>query len=115
MTDYSFNPSQNTVTPLWKFTTGGITYSFDATTLDASFNTSANEWDISGLGDALITGGGTDYVETPGSWSAVVSGSHTSFNFGSAEDPPAAPDGGLTIALLCGGLAALGALRRKLS
>jgi len=56
MTDYSFNPSQNTVTPLWKFTTGGVTYSFDATTLTAIFNPTADEWDISGLGDALITG-----------------------------------------------------------
>jgi len=123
MTDYSFNPSQNTVTPLWKFTVGGITYSFDATTLTAVFNTSADAWDISGSGDAFITGGGTDYSETPGTWSAVVSGSKTSFNFGSAEDPPPppppplalAPDGGMTVVLLGGALAGLYGLRRKLA
>jgi hypothetical protein len=116
MTDYSFDPSQNTVTPLWSFTTGGITYSFDATTLTAVFNTSADAWDISGLGDALIAGGGTDYAETPGSWSAVVSGSRTSFNFGSAEDPPlAVPDGGLTVTLLGGALVGLYGFRRKLA
>jgi len=120
MTDYSFNPSQNTVTPLWKFTVGGISYSFDATTLNAVFNSSADAWDISGLGDAFITGGGTDYSETPGSWSAVVSGAKTSFNFGSAEDPPAppipssVPDAGMTAALLSGALIGLCSLRRKL-
>src|SRR5208282_2789658 len=112
MTDYSFHPSQDTVTPLWRFTTDGITYSFDATTLTAVFDASADAWDISGLGDALITGGGTDYAETPGSWSAVVSGAKTSFNFGSSEDPPGldvsrVPDGGLTVALLGGALVAL--------
>lgn len=118
MTDYSFNPSQNTVTPLWKFTTGGITYSFDATSLTAIFNVAADAWDISGSGDAIITGGGTDYTETPGTWSAVVSGSKTSFNFGSAEDPPipsSVPDGGMTMVLLGGALAGLGGLRRKLA
>ena len=104
MTDYSFNPSQNTVTPLWAFTTGGVTYSFDATTLTAVFDDGT--WNISGLGDALISGGGTDYAVTPGSWSATVSDSHTAFNFGSQEDPPSpatsVPDGGLTAALLGG-------------
>jgi hypothetical protein len=119
MTDYSFNPSQNTVTPLWKFTAGGITYSFDATTLTAVFNSSADAWDISGSGDAFITGGGTDYSETPGTWSATVSGSKTSFNFGSAEDPPTpdptVPDGGVTVALLGVALVGLHGLRRKLA
>ena len=114
MTDYSFHPSQDTVTPLWRFTTDGITYSFDATTLTAVFDASADAWDISGLGDALITGGGTDYAETPGSWSATVSGSRTGFNFDSAEDPPAAPDGGLTVALLGVALVGLCSFRRKL-
>jgi hypothetical protein len=121
MTDYSFDPSQNTVTPLWDFTSGGITYSFDATTLTAVFNTSADAWDISGLGDAFITGGNTDYAETPGTWSAVVSGSTSSFNFGSAEDPPGpatvprAPDGGLTVGLLGGVMVGLYVFRRKLT
>jgi len=118
MTDYAFNPSQNTVTPLWKFTSGGITYSFDATTLVSQFDAVDQTWDISGQGEALITGGGTDYTETPGTWSATVSGSKTSFNFGSSEDPPvpnAAPDGGLTSVLLGGALAGLAGLRRKLS
>jgi hypothetical protein len=124
MTDYSFNPSQNTVTPLWKFTAGGITYAFDATTLDAQFDQADDTWDISGQGEALITGGGTDYSETPGTWSATVSGSKTSFNFGSAEDPPgdggtpiganSAPDGGLTVALLGGVLILLYGFRRKI-
>jgi hypothetical protein len=117
MTDYSFNPSQGSVTPLWKFTAGGITYSFDATTLDAVFNSTADAWDISGLGEAIITGGGTDYSPTPGSWSAVVSGAKSSFNFGSFEDPPTAPtapDGGLTVALLGGALVGLYGFRGKL-
>lgn len=121
MSDYSFNPSQGTVTPLWQFTSGGITYSFDATTLTASFI--AGAWDISGSGDAFITGGNTDYAETPGTWSAVVSGSKSSFNFGSAEDPPVpavhsnvtAPDGGLTIVLLGGVMIGLYVFRRKLA
>lgn len=119
MTDYSFNPSQNTVTPLWKFTSEGITYSFDATSLTAVFNASADAWDISGNGEAFITGGGTDYSETPGTWSATVSGSKTSFNFGSAEDPPlqsqSVPDGGLTLVLLGGAFTALAGIRRKLA
>jgi len=123
MTDYAFNPSQGSVTPLWSITTGGITYSFDATTLDAVFDTSAQQWDISGLGEAFITGGGTDYSPTAGSWSATVSSSDTAFNFGSSEDPPldnpaaaeVVPDGGTSIALLGGALAGLYAIRRKLA
>ena len=66
MTDYSFNPSQDTVTPLWQFVAGGITYSFDATSLTATFDSADETWLISGDGEALITGGGTDYTETPG-------------------------------------------------
>jgi hypothetical protein len=50
----------------------------------------------------------------------VVSDSKSSFNFGSAEDPPiqpdfAVPDGGLTVALLGGALVALYAFRRKMA
>jgi len=48
MTDYSFNPSQGTVTPLWKFTSGGITYAFDATTLTAVFDQADDTWNIAG-------------------------------------------------------------------
>jgi hypothetical protein len=115
MTDYSFNPSQNTVTPLWQFTTGGVTYTFDATTLTAVFNSSADAWDIGGAGVAIITGGGTDYAATDGTWSATVTDSHTAFNFGSEEDPPTVPDGGLTVTLLGTALAGLYGFRRKLA
>ncbi len=119
MTAYAFNPSQGTVTPLWKFTTGGVTYAFDATSLSAVFDSTADAWDISGSGDALISGGGTSYTATPGTWSATVSSSSTAFNFGSAEDPPlpagAVPDGGVTFAFLGGVLIGISGLCKKRS
>ena len=100
------------VTPLWAFTTGGLTYTFDATSMSSFYDATARIWDISGYGFADITGGSTSYVWTEGSWNADVGVTGSSFFFGSAAS---VPDGGLTLGLLGCSLMALSALRRKLS
>lgn len=107
MSLYTFNPAQASITPLWSFDYLGVNYSFNATSVTASFNATLNIWNIGGSGLAHIGG----YQDTYGTWNAGVGASGTSFWFGSSA---AVPDGGLTVALLGGALVALQAFRRKL-
>lgn len=103
------------VAPLWSFTDGGITYSFAATTMTASF--SDGQWTFGGAGIAYVTGD----APTGGNWNEqigeTVTGPEKSFTFdasSTAAGSPPVPDGGLTVALLGGAFVGLGMLRRKL-
>lgn len=107
MRTHTFNPAQGAVTPLWSFDYAGVNYSFDATSMTATYNATAEMWNISGQGLADITG----YQTTPGSWNANVGAQGGSFFFGSAVT---VPDGGLTVALLGVALVTLQVFRRKL-
>ena len=46
MSDYTWSPPAGSVTPLWAFTTGGLTYTFDATSMTALYVPAARIWDI---------------------------------------------------------------------
>jgi hypothetical protein len=113
---FEFNPPVSSVTPLWTFVVGAVTYSFDATSVISSFNTALNEWDIGGNGIAMVTG----YTATAGTWNLNLSQSGASIVFdSSAAGAPvgttgSAPDGGSTVMLLGGVLVALIGVGRKL-
>ena len=81
ITPFSFNPSGAPVMPLWTFTVGATTYSFDATSITVDFQSSAF-LNIEGTGVAHITG----FSDTPGTWSFTDTGLGATpvFTFGGA-------------------------------
>jgi hypothetical protein len=103
---FEFNPPVASVMPLWTFAIGGVTYSFDATSVTDSYNAKLNEWDIGGTGIAMETG----YDATPGTWNVNLSQSGASIVFDSSAatttttEAVGVPDGGSTLLLLGGGL-----------
>jgi hypothetical protein len=113
---FQFNPPVSSVTPLWTFSVGTgpatIDYSFDATSVTSSFNSSLDEWDIGGSGIAMVTG----YTATPGTWNVNLSQSGASVVFdSSAAVSPSVPDGGSTLLLLGSGLVCMAGVARKLN
>lgn len=114
-TPFSFSAAG--VTPLWTFTSGGLTYSFSATSINVDKQTT-NFLDLSGVGWANITG----YETTEGAWTIDITHTgpvtkHTVFAFGSSE--ATLPDSGGTALLIGLGLAGIAvgviAQRRKLT
>ena len=65
---FVFSPALAPVAPLWSFSTNGLAYSFDATSilLDLQFSGFIN---LHGSGIAHLTG----YADTPGTWSMGIS------------------------------------------
>jgi hypothetical protein len=113
-TPFSFNAL--TVTPLWTFNFGGLTYSFDATSVvvDLQNNTFI---DLSGTGLAVITktgGGSAGFTTTAGTWSFV--GTQQGRSSATWASAASAPEGGATSVLIGLGLAGIclfSAVRRK--
>lgn len=95
-------------TPLWSFSFGGLTYSFDLLTL-TNGHTEAGSMSFSGSGIAHITGF-TDTFATFG-----LQGSGNGFNFMlSSSTTAAVPETGTTVVLALGlALVVIQALRRK--
>ena len=108
---FTFNPAVASVTPLWTFSSGGIVYSFDATSVVADYNASRSEWDIGGTGLAMATG----FTTTEGSWTVNLSQTDASFAFDatSGASGRAVPDGGSSMTLMGSAFLGLGALGRK--
>jgi len=75
--------SSSSVTPLWSFSVGGTSYSFDATSVTVAHQDSYF-LDITGTGTASITG----YLDTSGVWEVTDSGAGGTpvFTFGAATD-----------------------------
>lgn len=73
---FPFAPAVAPVVPLWTLSTNGLTYSFDATSVQLDFQ-NTNFIDIHGSGIAHVTG----YADTPGTWSIGISqiGSNSTF------------------------------------
>jgi hypothetical protein len=105
-TPFVFSPPAGTVTPLWTLTFGGLTYSFDATSMTSSFNSANNIWNIGGNGIAHITG----FTDTAGTWNLHAGNEGSSFTFGSSTN---VPDGGTTSMLLGMALLGLGFIARR--
>jgi hypothetical protein len=99
------------VTPLWTFTSGGLTYSFDATSIVVVKKTNGF-LDLEGGGIASITG----FDSTPGTWSITDTavGTEKTFVFGEATSA-VLPDTGMTALLLGLGLGAIALFRKQRS
>ncbi len=125
----SFGLGNQSISPLWSFGGGGETFSFDLSSI-ASYTTTGGDTEATLLGYGTLEGSGNvDYAPTAGTFTLNIhdtSGGYSGmadFGFDASGDPAlqsngpsdSTPDGGLTVALLGGALAGLGALRRKLN
>jgi len=103
---FTFDPVTTSLPmmPLWTFTIGSVTYSFDLTSL-AIDTRSSTGIHLTGSGVAHIT----DFEDTEGLWDLSI-GSVGRFHFSAGTE---VPDGGATAILIGTGFLALGFLRRK--
>lgn len=110
-TPFTFNPPAASVTPLWMFTIGTTTYSFDATSMTVT-HPNATTVNISGSGIAHITG----FADTIGTWTVTATGSGVDFTFGAftGSGPGGVADGGTTVLLLGTALSGVALLRKKM-
>ncbi len=95
------------VTPLWTFTIGATTFSFDATTITVPFANN-NNLVVEGVGIAHITG----FDDTPGFWNISANKAGNSFSFSSAAAAVGIPEPA-TLGLTALGLTTLLLRRRK--
>ncbi len=109
MNGFTFNPPSG-VSPLWSFTVGAVTYSFNLTTASA-ITQNANFLNVQGTGIAYITG----YDPTPGEFAITLTSASgrpaAAFSFTSET---AVPDGGSAVVLLGIALTGIECLRRKI-
>jgi len=110
--------SGGSATPLWSFVSGGWTYSFNLGS-DSIEQQNANFLSLIGSGTLNITGAGSPYTPTLGTWSLQLTdatgGNSGSFQFGFTESNNSVPDGGTTMVMLGGAFCVIGAIRRKLA
>lgn len=66
--DFTFDPFVGPISPLWSFMVGGLTYSFDLESI-AIEDRQEDFLLLSGTGTLFITGAGSTYDPTPGTWS----------------------------------------------
>ncbi|HNZ76851.1 MAG TPA: VPDSG-CTERM sorting domain-containing protein [Verrucomicrobiota bacterium] len=112
---FSWNPPSTPVIPLWTFTSGPLTYSFDLLSLSVAQQDNSF-LNLIGWGTLKITG----FEDTVGTWSFTIpnagGGRHANFDFTFANSQNAVvPDGGMTAMLLGAALSGLALLRRKLA
>jgi hypothetical protein len=99
-TPFSFSAAG--VTPLWTFTVGAVTYSFDATSITI-VTQKVGFLNLQGNGWAYETG----FTPTYGTWTITDTGLKSTVTFGSTASfpPPSVPDSGATALLIGLGLA----------
>jgi hypothetical protein len=102
-TPFSFASSG--VTPLWSFSLAGVLYSFNATSIIVSSQTSGF-LNLTGAGTAFILGGSGGYSPTIGTWTITDTGTAGTFTFSASTS---VPDGGSTALMIVLGLVAIGA------
>jgi VPDSG-CTERM motif len=107
---FTFSPglSPAVISPLWTFTLGLITYSFDLKSVTSSIGVGPS-LNLAGTGTVHETG----FTDTFATWTFSTTGSGpTIFGFVAGNK---APDGGTTVMLLGAGLSGLALLRKKLA
>lgn len=101
----------------WTFTSGAVApfWSVDGFTFDLT--SSAITFDSLGFLDVAGTGtiSGNDYTTTPGTWLFTTSNTKAAGVFSFQAASGFVPDGGLTVALLGGALAAMTLIRRRVA
>lgn len=102
-TNFTFDPFAAAVTPLWTFTVGTSTFSFDLESVSI-VQQNSSFLSLSGSGTLMATG----YYDTPGSWTFTGTGDSSIFTFASSTVPEPG-----TLALLGLGLAGMGLARRR--
>jgi hypothetical protein len=117
VTPFTWSPptASTPINPLWSFVYNGDTYSFDLTVLHEDYASSTGLL-LSGLGTASITGPGTDYLPTSGTWDfSAQSQGLTSFTYSSTTVVPAqsVADGGSTAVMMGASLIGLVIMGRK--
>jgi hypothetical protein len=114
------------VAPLWTFTTGGLTYTFNLANITSITRATPvpgiDTLSITGLGTVNIVGAGSPYELTNATWSFNVTdtsgGGNTTFNFAFNDSNTAVPgttvpEDGLSVILLGAALSGLALLRRR--
>jgi hypothetical protein len=110
---FQFNPFVGPVVPLWTFTSGGLTYSFDLTAITQRTQPGDDTLDLRGFGILRITGGTSNFDPTVGSWVFTANQQGGTFSFSSSNG--ALPEGGMTVVMLGLALGGIGMVRRKLA
>jgi hypothetical protein len=117
VTPFTWSPptASTPINPLWSFVHDGDTYSFDLTILHEDY-ASPTGLLLSGQGTAYITGPGTDYLPTSGTWDfSSQSQGQTSFTYSSTTMVPSVsvPDSGSTMSMMGASLIGLFVIGRK--
>lgn len=100
------------VVPLWIFTDGGLTYSFDLLQLTNGHSESGS-MSFSGIGVAHITGDSTGFDDTIASFGLQGSGNGFNFVLSSSTTASTIPEGGTTVVLALGLLLVAVETRRR--
>lgn len=113
VTPFTWSPptASTPINPLWKFVSGGLTYSFDLTVLHLDFASPTGIL-LSGIGTAHITG----FLDTVGHWDfSAQTQNLASFTFSATTTATAVvPDGGTTVAMLGASFLGICLVSRKL-
>jgi hypothetical protein len=112
--DFTFSPalSPMPVAPLWSFSFGGRTYTFQLDTIDANVYTpSTSTRSLRGTGILRITGSNPSYDDTPSTWFFSGQGTQGQFSVSSSNIVPVPEP--TALGLLGLGLLGLGFGRRR--
>jgi hypothetical protein len=109
-----YNPAVVPAGNLWSFSSAGLIYSFDPSTMVSAYTAITNTWSVAGAGTASISGG--DFLATPGTYTLTLTNTGAAFSFAATTSvvPPGVPDGGVTAILLGFGFVAMGLLGRRI-